>query len=343
MDNLPVHMRISTLTPSNDDVDARRAAIGELSAAWGKVSDVNAILGKAGLIADALGGDGRPDHDLGTEVQGALQNHASAYLYEESPLDVGICAGMAVVSILGSTPTANGGWTIPDVFSNALWAALSFQPQLADEKREKLRREVLTEARERSQASAEVVRERVMVPELGELTVTIADGAKPTTNFKKATTATIEAIKRNAALDREELDFLWWVQLNRSRLLGRPVAAMDEPLRLVALGIEAAGHLRRLPADLHYELVLRTVDEDPELDLKELIEGMGDDRAKLAASVDVARAARHPAVFPLLDALATGRVDVPGAKQKRKASEWAAQALLEAGLCRMCQYGLGKL
>lgn len=341
MDNLPVHIRISTLTPSNEDVDARRATIGELSAAWMKVNDTGAILAKAGMVADALGGDGRPHHDLGTEVQGALQKHASAYLYEEKPLDVGICAGMAVLSIFRGTPGTHG-WTTPDVFSNALWAALSFQPQLAEEKREKLRREVLIEARERSQSSAEKARERIIVPDVGELNVTIAESAKPTTNFKKATAATIEALRRNAALDREEIDFLWWVQLNRSRLLDRAASAMDEPLRLVSMAIEAAVHLRRLPADLHYELVLRTVDKDPELYLKDLMTTIGDDRTKLVASFDASIAARHPSVFPLLNTLATEQIDVAGAERKRKASEWAAQALLEAGLCRMCR-GLVKL
>ena len=341
MDNLPVHMRISTLTPSNEEVNASRATIAKLSAAWGKITDLGAILAKAGMVADALGGDGRPHHDLGTEVQAALQKHASAYLYEERPFDVGICAGMAVLSILRSTPGTHG-WTTSDIFSTAMWAALSFQPRLAEEKRERLRSEVLTEARDRSQASAEKVRERIDVSDLGELIVTITEGERPTTNFKKATAATIDALRRNAALDREEIDFLWWVQLDRSRLLGRATSAMDEPLRLVALAIEAAVHLRRLPADLHYELVLRTVDKDPELDLKELTKVIGEDRAKLVASFDAGLVAQHPSVFPLLNTLTTLQVDVAGAERKRKASEWAAQALLEAGLCRMCR-GLVKL
>ena len=141
----------------------------------------------------------------------------------------------------------------------------------------------------------------------------------------------------------EEIDFLWWVQLNRSRLLGRAASAMNEPLRLVALAIEAAVHLRRLPADLHYELVLRTVDKDPELDLKALTKVIGEDRAKLGGAFDADRATRHPSVFPLLNTLVTGQIDLAGAGRKRKASDWAAQALLEAGLCRMCRQGLVKL
>lgn len=342
MDNLPVHIRITSLTPTNEDVDARRSAIDELSAAWGKISDVGEILYKSEMIADSLGGDGQPYEDLGAEVQEALQKHASAFLYTECPLDVGVCAGVAALSILSGSPST-GGWTIADVYSNALWSALSFQPSLTEQKRERLRREVLDLAQQRSRSSADKARERTVVTDMGDLVVTIAEGAKPATTFKKATGATIDALRRNAALDREELDFLWWVQLNRSRLLKRPIGSIAEPLRLVALGIEGASHLRRLPADLHYDLVLRTVSDDPELDLKELIEAIGDDRELLAASFNTTHAAEHSSVFPLLHALATGEVNAAGADEKRKASIWGGRALLEAGLSRMWDNGARQL
>ena len=342
MDNLPMHMRISVLTPTNDDVNARRAAIDELSTAWGKISDVAKILNKAEAIADALGGDGEPYAELGMEIQAALQPHASAFLYEENPLDVGVCAGMAALSILAPAPNGNG-WTIADLYSNALWLALSFQPTLAAEKREKLRREVLTSAHKRSRASAERTRERIVVPDAGDLAVSIPTEGRATTTFKKAIGATIDALRSNAALDREELDFLWWVQLDRSRLLDRPVRSIAEPLRLVALGIEAASHLRRLPADIHQEIVCRSVEENQELDLKELIEAMGDDRSVLAGTFNASRAADHREIFPLLNALATGETGVPGADQKRNASTWGSRALLEAGMNRMCDNGILKL
>ena len=131
--------------------------------------------------------------------------------------------------------------------------------------------------------------------------------------------------------------------MNRSRLLKRPIGAMAEPLRLVASGIEAASHLRRLPADLHHDLVLRTVEKDPELDLKELIGVIGEDRTLLAASFNASRVADHSSVFPLLHALTTGKVDATGSGEKRKASTWAGRALLEAGLNRMCDQGIMKL
>lgn len=342
MDSLPVHIRITSLAPSNEDVDARRAAIGELSAAWAKLNNVGNILRKSEMIVRSLGGDGNPDDELGAEVQGALQKHASAFLYTECPLDVGVCSGVAVMSILkGNIDTR--GWTTTDVYSNSLWSALAFQPNLAEEKRERLRREVLDAAHQRSRSAADKARERSVVADMGELTVTVPDEGKPTTTFKKATTATIDALRRNSALDREELDFLWWVQLNRSRLLNRAFGGMAEPLRLVASGIEAASHLRRLPADVHHDLVLRTIDADPELNLTELLEAIGDDRNVLSSSFNTARAAEHPSVFPLLHALATGQVGAPGASEKRKVSAWGSRALLEAGLSRMCETGAQQL
>lgn len=342
MDNLPLHMRITGLTPSNEDVDARRSAVSELASAWRKITDVNQILGKAAMIATSLSGDGRPVEDLGMEVQHAVQTHASAFLYEESPLDVGICAGMAALSILGTAPGIDG-WTVPDIYSNALCSALAFQPVLPDEKREKLRREVFDVAHQRSRESADKARERSVVPDLLDLTVTIAAESKVTTNFKKATVNTIEALRRNAALDREELDFLWWVQLNRSRLLNRPMAALPEAARLVASGIEAAGHLRRLPASVHYDLVLRTLDQDPELDLAELMDVIGDHRETLAASYGSGIIAQFPTVFPLLHAIATGNAVGAGAKMRRKVSTWGGRALLEAGIHRMHVNGAMKL
>lgn len=337
-DNIPVHMRITGLVPSNEDVSSRRSATAELATAWGKIKDVDKIVSKAAFIASSLGGDGTPVASLGMEVQAAVQNHASAFLYTERPLDVGVVAGMAAISMMSVEP-ASSGWTILDVYSNALWSALVFQPVLSDEKRENLRREVLDLAQQRSIRSAENARERDVVPDPVELTVTIDEASKAATNFKKAALNSIEALRKNAALDREELDFMWWSQLARSRLLGRSLSAIDEPLRLIASGIEASTHLRRLPAEVHRDLVLRTVDADPELDLAEVVVAVGDDRALLSAALYSTNVAAHPTVFPLLNAVISGASAGDGAEIKRNASIWGSRALLEGALSRMMVTG----
>ena len=342
MDNIAVHMRISGVTISDDDVNSRRTAATSLATSWGKERNFSSIVSKAADIAEALGGDGNPSPALGGEIQKVIQKRASSFLYEERPLDVSVCAGMAMVSILAASP-GNDGWTSTDVYAAALWSALSFQPVLEAERRENLRREVLGAAADWHAKAAEKSRERVVVPDPSSLEITIDESNAATNNFKEAVASTVEALRRNAALDREELDFLWWAQLGRSQLLNRQLSAIAEPTRIVAAGIEGAKMLRRLPCEVHREIVLRTLDQDPELDLAEMLAAVGDDRAALGALFVEGSVAAHPTVFPLLHALATGEMDRSGAAVKRRVSEWGERALLEAGFAKMMSQGPSKL
>lgn len=341
MSNLAVHLRIASLQVSNEDVDTRQAAVSELVETWGKLKTPATIVVKAAEIAHAIAGNGNPAATLGEEVQCVIQKHASAFLYTERPLEIGITSGVAAIELLSST-IGDSGWTMPDIFAAALWSALGFQTSL-DGKREALRIEVLEAAQSRHLKASELSRQRSVVSDFGELTFTTDAEAKVTSNFKKATNATITALRRNAALDREELDFLWWVQLGRSRLLNRPLANINEPVRLVAAGIEAAGHLRRLPCEVHRDVVLRTLDADPEFDLAGLITAIENDRDALGSRYGSGIVSQAPTVFPLLHALATGATSADGAKLPRKSGDWGARALLEAGLAQMCATGPGTL
>lgn len=342
MNAIATHMRITNLQVTNEDVDTRTAAVSDLVAAWGKLKDTETIIAKGAAIAEALGGAGTPSVAFGQEIEGAVQVHASAFLHSERPLEVGIIAGTAAIELISTTP-GNTGWTVADIFATALWLALSFQPALEDVKREALRGSVMQAARTRSTSGAEAARQRIAVNDFGEFTITAGEEAKAPASFKKATAATIDALRRNAALDREELDFLWWSQLGRSRLLNRALVDVAEPVRLVAAGIEAAGYLRRLPCEVHRDVVLRTVREDPELDQSGLLKALGDDCAVLEQSYASGLVGRLPEVFPLLHSLTAGAPSTEGGKVKRRSSEWGARALLEAGLAKLQALGPTKL
>ena len=342
MDKIAAHMRISGITVTDDDVNSRRTAATALATSWGKETNVLKLVSKAADVAKALGGDGSPPPALGDEIQTAIQKKSSSFLYEERPLDVSVCAGMAMVSILGDSPGTTG-WMNTDVYATALWSALSYQPVLETERRENLRREVLDAAAHWITISPEKARERVSVPDTAPVEIAVGEDKTVTNNFKEAVTGTVEALRRNAALDREELDFLWWAQLGRSRLLNRQLSAIAEPTRIVAAGIEGAKMLRRLPCEVHRDIVLRTLDQDSELDLTEVLASVGADRALLCAGLVKGNATAHPSVFPLLHALITGEVDASGAALKRRVSEWGARALLEAGFARLMAQGVGKV
>lgn len=342
MDNFAVHMRICGVSVTDDDVNSRRSAAASLAGSWGKEKNVEKIISKVSNVAEVLGGNGVPPVVLGDEVQVAIQKKSSSYLYEERPFDVGVCAGMAMTSILGSN-SGSSGWAIADVYAAALWSSLAFQPSLTEARRESLRLEVLNAAFGSLSKSAEAARERGSVPDPSLVKITISTEAVVTHNISESMAKTVEALRRNAALDREELDFLWWAQAGRSRLLKRHPSLINEPTRVVTAGIEASKMLRRLPCEVHREIVLRTLEHDPELDLEELLMALGDDKERLSDAVHVDWVAHHPSIFPLLHALVTGELNAPGAVVKRRVSEWGERALLEAGFLNLILNGPAKL
>jgi len=344
MSTLANHMRITGLQVTNDEVDSRSAAIKALRVSWGKINSADNIFLKAADVAAALGGDGIPSETLGKEVEVAVQKKASAFLYADRPLDVGIVAGMVATEIVSVAPGDSSGCFIADVWAAALWSALSFQQPLVDEKREALRMFVLQAARDRSTVGAEKARKRVIVPDFGAVTFVAGSEAEFGQGIKVAAGPTIEALRRNAALDREELDFLWWAQLRRSRLLKRPLDSIDEVARVVAAGIEGAAYLRRMPCEVHREIVLRTIDINPSVTLAGVLDALKGDRETLAAVYANGLPAGGATLFPLLSAIFKGEIaDSSAARLDRSAEEWGARALLEAALVNMRSAGPRKL
>lgn len=342
MNNIASHMRISGVVVTDNDVESRHSAAKSLAATWKKDTNCSTIASKAAQVAAALYED-MPSEDLGLEVQSAIQKKSPSYLYEERPLDVSVCAGMAMSSIFDSSIINNNGWMVVDVYAAALWSTLAYQPVQECPRREKLRSEVLMKASDWSNKSAEKSRERIEVPNPKIVTIKVNEDDEVTNDVKEALSQTIDSLRRNAALDREELDFLWWVQLGRSRLLKKPLVEIVDATRVIALAIEAANLLRRLPCEIHREIVLRTLGENMELSLGELLEVLGEDREILCSRIEIANVINCPDVFPFLYALHTGEVSGVGSSVKRPISEWGERALLETALARIMSQGAGKL
>jgi hypothetical protein len=343
MKSVALHMRIAAAQVTDEDVDRRMNAISDLAADFGKIKKPSEMFGVAADVAQALTGDGVPSDSLGEQVEAFLQPHASAFIYKERPLEVGICSGLAAQSLITDIPIGKDAWSAADVMAAALWSALSFQSKLSEPRREALRLEVLSSAQDRVIRAAEGARTRLEVPDFGTLNIAPEDFTKFNTSFRKASVSTIDSLRKNAALDREELDFLWWVMLDRSRLLKESLMQLEEPVRAVAAGIEAAEKLRKLPCDVHYELVVRTISEDSKLDLAELLVAIGGHREILVASFPRETLDSAPGVFPLLLALSSGNAVVDGADVRRTASEWGSRALLEAAIMRMQSGNAGNL
>jgi hypothetical protein len=184
---------------------------------------------------------------------------------------------------------------------------------------------------------AERSRKRATVPEIGPLSIPEGQptGPRANTAFRKATEPLVKALRENAELDREELEFLWWKIEDWSEALDAPLSGTDPLVRAVVAGIDGASKLRRLPASGHRNVVLRGTPTGYPATLSTLLAALGDYRATLANSIDAERVGRSSTVFPLLVAIASADAAGAGADIERDARDWGARALLEGGILQV--------
>ena len=328
------HSQIFWAQPTDADVAARNKAVSTLRTHLAGQSTLGAIK-IAGAIADCFAG-AELSAPLASEVQRAISDQSPAFLLANSEMQGTVCLAVAALSSVREHSVERTGWSNVDAMAAALWSALTFQTQVENAKLEELRQELIGACRDRIALVAKEARVRHVVPDVGTLTIPEADPAGTRANhaYRKATAPLIAALKDNQDLDREEIDFLWWVISDYSDLLGCPLDARDVMPRAVAAGIEGATMLRRLPGDGYRHAVLRRVGASDKLSLAALIAAVGADCAPLGNAFAGTWPAGIPTVFPLLSALvATGEVQGPGTTLD--ARDWGGRALLEASIVAM--------
>ena len=207
-----------------------------------------------------------------------------------------------------------------DSIAVTLWSALSFQRPLAEPMLERLRQELLDSARSASLRMAKERRERV--GQSGHAGGVVQEN---------------RALRRNAVLDREEIDLLRWMLADRSTLLGREygdVAGAESGV--LARGLEVGLLLRRYPSFELYDFASWNLPPGDDLGLSELVDRLGEDRELLAepfgASPEVEQC---PSGFPLLTALGGGPMEGTGCDVKRSRADWCGRALLESAVVRL--------
>jgi hypothetical protein len=352
MSHIATHIRIFAADPSDDLVEKRTDAIGEIANIFKGRRDVGELLQTANDLAVAVQQGGELSAALTTSIEGAIRKKSTAFVADKHGLEMLAC-GMsgALHAVSGNSALRHGALSISDVLSFGLWSALSFQKPRTEPKIEQLRDELLQTAQAHCVAVARDSRQRIKVPDPefkeapkkkeGEPETpfdasAVNDGLKP---FKNA----IADLRSNAAVDREEIDLLWWVLSDWSSLLGRCFS--DEKgngaAAAVAAGLEVGRMIRRAPAEAHRHLVLRNVRAGKDLSLQELLTAIGADRAALAPTEAQTYITQCPAVFPLSAALQTGAASDSRAKIKRPLSEWAGRALLESSIAHLCSHLAG--
>lgn len=332
------YVRIFWPDPKDEDVSRRNAAVAAIQSWITALDDPWSAILLASALADGVA-DGRARDEFASEVEQAIVNAGSAaFVREDHDLEIIVVALVSALDLIARERDASG-WTPVDTLAAALWSALSFQSSILEEPIEVLRQEVLVASRARTMRVAEQSRKRVPVPEIGPLTLPEAQptGSRANAAYRKATEPLVKALRENAELDREELEFLWWMMEDWSEVLDGRLSDADPLVRAVVAGIDGASKLRRLPASGHRNVVLRGVPSGSPATLTTLLTALGDHRATLAKSVDADCVRRSPTGFPLLAAIASGDVNRGGAEIERDAREWGARALLESGILQVAK------
>jgi hypothetical protein len=349
MTHIANHIRIFAVSPSDDLVTKRTAAIGEIANAIKAQNDVGDILRNANDLATAAQQGGSLSAHLSQMIEGAIRKSSTAFIAEdETAVEMLVCGLSSALQVLtGAKPGRNGKTSIGDILSLGLWSALSFQKPRGEAKLEQLRNELMQAAQDHCAWVASEGRRRTVVAEpefklIAEETPgadtesepdldedTIKQGLEP---FRTS----IADLKANAAIDREEIDLLWWVLSDWSTLLRRRFSTEKGAVAAIASGLEAGRMIRRIPAEAHRHLILRNVPAAKDFSLQEILSAIGDDRAALATVDAGDYIAKYPAVFPLLCALNTGSAQDTRAKVKRPIGDWADRALLESAVIRVC-------
>ena len=330
--NIAKCLRIFEPEPDDDFVTKREAAIKDLRTKLLRIKTVSHLMELGSGVCEVFRESPSMPAALAIKIERAIKMQSASFVRDDRDLEMGVCAALAVVQAVSSRRTAGDGWYASDVLAVALWSALSFLPACNAPKLEEFRQLAIDAARSRILKTSLETRNRRDVPRLG------AFGGEGATHeaFESATTPTVDALRINAALDREEIDLLWWVLGGASKIFDRPLQSLSPEARAITTGVEIGELMLALPTQSHRNLAVRCIEEADPLPLPKLLAALGEDRLVVAASFkDESLVDDAQLVFPLLSAVRSGEGTQLGADLPRPLSEWVARALLERAVLRI--------
>ena len=330
-------------TPMNDDlVTKRSAAIDSLASEYAKLREISRILAISSDLLAVFDRESSISEQLAEQVEAAIKEQSVSFVRDGCNLEVAVCALAAAVKLVEDGTRARSGWRVSDVLAVALWSGASYVSACERPKLEELRDYAIKVARNQVLRIGLEARKRRKVPQFSSFPEE-EDFEATRDAFKKATSA-IDALTNNAALDREEIDLLWWAVGGVSETLGKPFPSLPLPVRTVVAGVELGSMMRRLPTQSHRNLAFRGVEDSQTLSLPSLLNALGESRSIIADSVSQEPLIEDaPRIFPLLWALRHNKSSDSAGGRQRSLVEWGSRALLERATLRINYKGLQRI
>lgn len=331
------HIRIFEINPDDDFVTKRTAAVKVVATKISKRNKFDDLLAAANELAEALFEDEIESSSICQDMVEALQSKSPSFSLEGNTVQVAVCFAMAILQVIRNAAPDGGRVTSQTYLAMAMWSALAHRTAMEEPKIESLRLTMLEEARQLILESALKSRERTSVPSLPSVDMPLETEGSSSGIFDEGAKKTVEALSVNAALDREELDLLWWVVGNWSDTAGKRITELGELTGAIFSAFEIAGMLRRVPGEAHKNMALRAISKDNIITANGLLNELDGEGSKLADQypANSQMVSDNPQVFPLLYYIRAQENGERFGTEELKISEWGARALVECSLARL--------
>jgi hypothetical protein len=329
------HIRIFDKEPSDDLVIKRSTTIAAMAEKFLKLKTYEDYFQVAEDLAHALEAEGfRVPDNRAVDVEEAIRAESPAFDRDGQDLQILTCLMLAALKATKDAQPTGTAWSRPEIVAVSIWLSLGTQTPRAEPKVESLRMELVEASRNLINRSADGSRARTAIPDPAVKIAELTDVKVVAESINKGLLKTVEALRQNAALDREELDMLWWSLGDWSDLQQEHFRQLPVQVAAVTAGIEGSNLLRRLPSDGHKHLVLRHIVDDSERNAVELVASLGDGaKAIQDAYSGHGHVKKFPHVFRLLATISGENVDTQSLGNR----SWGARAMLEATVLRLSQ------
>jgi hypothetical protein len=328
------HVRIFDKEPTDDLVTKRTKTISSIAEKFLKLKNYDDYFQIGEDIARALESESfELPNERVSELEAAIQAESPAFNREGQNLQMLTCLMLGALTTVQDASLNTTSWGRPEIVASSLWLALGIQVNRPEAKIEALRAELLEAARSLIQRSAETARMRTPVPDPAVKVAELTE-AKIAEGVNKGLLKSIEILRQNAALDREELDLLWWALGDWSVLQSAPYKTLPLQVAAITAGVEVSELLRRLPSEGHKHVALRQIVDDSDRDAAEFVGAMGNGSQIIRSTfATYGYIQKFPHVFQLMASIAGEQVKTQAIGNR----SWGARAMLEAIVLRRSQ------
>lgn len=329
MANIAKHVRIFNLNPDDDFVTKRTTAISSIETQIKKIKANNEVLKLANALLDAFEKNEKKNETINILSAAALEKGSASFVADDENIQMLVCTVLATIQYLEKTKIIDGNFSPEVILALSLWNGLSFSSPLNEkEKLESLRAELRTVCEKITLDISKSSRIRKITPfkyttpqSLEEIAASIQ--------------TSIEALKINSILDREELDILWWVLNGWSRVAKQQLSSLTSLQASIVGSLEIADLLAGLPAEAFSHMACKFGDKNAMYNGTTLIAGLGEIKALIASHIDDNNLIpNYPKIFPLYT-LITNLPPPEGFETERSLLDWSGRMLTETYLLNL--------